>query len=590
MTGLRARPFSGARSAVFAGSIAGSVALADLVRLVRLPLLTDPDPSWAPARLLLGLGVAAAAGPAGVLAAAALGLWARDPRSSRGAEPLPLRPPLLAVLAGGAVLLGCAARLAALDRVPAWLFLDDVSLIDPALALAGSWRDFADAIRPVPFGVPKLFGTVGVAYLEVFRLALEAFGTTVFGLRFLSALAGAISLVTAALVARALLPRGGGALAALVLAGLRWHLILSRWGWNMIVLAPVVDVATLLVIRARRRSGSGAGAAAAAAGAVAGLGAHVYLSAWIAGPALAGFCLWPGARDDAPRPRIRRALLFGAGFLAAVVPLFLLREGRTIAYFARTGDHNVLRELRYRRSVEPLFAAAADALVAPWLAPDPTSRHDLPGRSRLGWILGIPALAVFVRAFVRPREELSGLLLLHAGAALAATLVAGEAGNPNGARFGYLTTVTAVAVAAGVQLLLGVVPSERRREAALAVAGLLAVAGALGARDALLVWPERQETFAGFHGSDTLIGRAAARWDEFGRVEVARGLGHSPVTIGGVRRYRLDPDPPLAPVGGRARDFRIGASGMALAPRERIVERVRDPWGRESAVILGSKR
>ena len=246
--------------------------------------------------------------------------------------------------------------------------------------------------------------------------------------------------------------------------------------------------------------------------------------------------------------------------------------------------------MRYRRSVEPLFAAAADALVAPWLAPDPTSRHDLPGRSRLGWILGIPALAVFARAFVRPREELSGLLLLHAGAALAATLVAGEAGNPNGARFGYLTTVTAVAVAAGVQLLLGVVPPERRRASALAAAGLLAVAGALGARDALLLWPERRETFAGFHASDTLIGRAAARWDEFGRVEVARGLGHSPVTIGGVRRYRLDPDPPLGPVGGRARDFRIGASGTALAPRERIVERVRDPWGRESAVVLGSKR
>jgi ABC-type nitrate/sulfonate/bicarbonate transport system permease component len=64
----------------------------------------------------------------------------------------------------------------------------------------------------------------------------------VFGVRFPSALAGAASLVTAALLGRALLPSGGGALAALILAGLRWHLILSRWAWVMIVLAPIVEI------------------------------------------------------------------------------------------------------------------------------------------------------------------------------------------------------------------------------------------------------------------------------------------------------------------------------------------------------------
>lgn len=603
MTGPRARPSRGARAAVLAGWLAGFVCLVDLVRLVRLPLLIDPDPSWAVARLLLGLGVAAAAGAGGVLAAAAFALWAADSRSCVDAAPLPFRWESLALLAAGALLAGAAARFVGLGRVPAWLFLDDVSLLDPTLALAGSWRDFSDAVRPVPFGVAKLFGTVGVVYLEGFRLALKAFGTTVFGLRFLSALAGAVSIVTAGLLARTLLPRGAGALAALVVAGLRWHLILSRWGWSMIVLVPLVDVATLLVIRARRRRGV---AAAGAAGAVAGLGAHVYLAGWVAAAALTGFCLWPcsaeptqgkpGARDDAPSARLRRALLFGAGFLLAVAPLFLFREGRAIAYFARTGDHNVLREFRYRRSVEPLFAAAADALVAPWIIPDPTPRHDLPGRSRLGWILGIPVLAVFARALLKPREEVSGLLLAHGGAALAATLVAGEAGNPNGARFAYLTTVTAVAVAAGVQLLLGAVPPARRHAAALAAVGLLAVAGALGVRDALVIWPERPETFSGFHGMDTLIGRAAARWERFGQVEVARGLGHSPVTIDGVRRYRLDPDPaptPAVPPRFNVRIVALGAAAVAPetkpAANERLVERVVAPGGRTIGLVFARK-
>lgn len=589
MNGARALPPSGARAAVIVGALAGFVAVVDLVRLTRFALLTDPEPTWAPARLLLGLGVGAAAAAAAVLAASAICFLAAAPRFQRDAVALPLRPWALAALAAAAVLLGSAARFAALDRVPDTLFLDDVSLIDPTLALTGSWSDFADAIRPVPFGVSKLFGTVGVAYLEAFRLALEVFGTTVFGLRFLSAFAGAISIVTAGLVARALLPRGGGTLAAIVLSGLRWHLILSRWGWNMIVLAPVVDVATLLLIRARRRSGPGALAAAAAAGALAGLGAHIYLAGWIAGAALGGFCLWPGASDDAPRARVRRALLFGVGFLFVVAPLFLFREGRALPYFARTGDHNVLHEVRYHRSLAPVFSVAADALVAPWIVPDPTSRQDLPGRSRLGWLLGIPLLAVLACALVRPREELSGLLLLHAGAALAATLAGGESGNPNGARFAYLTTLTAVAVAAGILRLLAAMTPSRRPVAALAAVGLLAVAGALGARDALLRWPELRETFDGFHGPDTLIGRAAARWDEFGRVEVDGVLGHSPVTIGGVRRHRLDPDPPLKPLAGRARHFHVAASGSTPAFPERVVECVRDTWGREWAVVLGAR-
>ena len=147
-----------------------------------------------------------------------------------------------------------------------------------------------------------------------------------------------------------------------------------------------------------------------------------------------------------------------------------------------------------------------------------------------------------------------------------------------------------MAIAAGIQLLLAVLTPARRPAAALAAVGLLAVGGALSARDALLVWPELRETFDGFHGADTLIGRAAARWDELGRVAVAPGLGHSPVTIGSVRRYRLDPDLlPLRPRGDGVRDFRLAASTSVPVSPGRVVERVRDLWGREWAVVIGSR-
>jgi hypothetical protein len=132
---------------------------------------------------------------------------------------------------------------------------------------------------------------------------------------------------------------------------------------------------------------------------------------------------------------------------------------------------------------------------------------------------------------------------------------------------------------------------------AIAAVGLLAVLGMLAARDALLRWPARRETFDGFHGQDTLIARAALRWSPYSvRVSIEPGLTHSGITVGGIVRYRLDPDLPRA--AGRVsvhadrlvrRTFRIAAPETLPRPDERIVERVGDAWGREWAIVLGRR-
>ncbi len=243
--------------------------------------------------------------------------------------------------------------------------------------------------------------------------------------------------------------------------------------------------------------------------------------------------------------------------------------------------------MRRTGSALPPFAAAADAIVAPWLLADPSARHDLPGRARLGWLLG-PAVAIaFARALLRPRDALSGFLLSLAIAAGAAVVAGGMADNPNGSRYAYLASPAAVAAAAGLMGLVGLVPAARRRAAAIAAVGAVAIGGALAARDALLVWPERPETFDGFHGQDTLVGRAAARWERYGAVEIEAGAFHSREAVDAVRRYRLDPEAKDAPLPGRPAQgrFRI-ARRPGLLPGERAVERVRDDWGRDWAAVV----
>jgi hypothetical protein len=564
--------------------VAGFVAAVYAVRWIRPRLLLDAEPSWAWIRLPLGLAVATFAALAGLTVAAGCLAWARRPAAAAPLEPLPFRSATFVVLTLAAIAAGTALRFAALERVPEWLWVDDLSLIRPALELSGGPSDFADSIRAVPHGVKKPYGSVGVLYLEGFRAALAAGGTTVLGVRLLSAVAGAASLVTAALLGRALLPAGGGMLTAIVLAGLRWHLIVSRWAFVMIVLAPILDIATLLLLGARRRRSV---PLALAAGVVGGVGAHVYLSAWPAGAALGLFALWPAASGETVSTRCGRAAAFALGFAACAAPLFLFREGRVGSYFARASDHNVVLEIRRTGSLRPPVDALADALVSPWLLPDPTARHDLPGRSRLGWLLGIPVAIALGRSLLRPRDALSGLLLAHAAAFLGAVVAGGQADNPNGSRFAYLSTMAAVAAAAGVLWIVGRIPPPARRAAALAAVGALAVHGALSAREALLVWPAHPETFRGFHGQDTLIGRAAARWSEYGEVEVASGLGHSPIAIEAVRAYRLDPSP--AGAARRALRVRIASPSEEAGSGERIVERVQDPWGRAWAVVLARR-
>ena len=593
LVAAESRRSSELRAATFVGGMVAFVSAVTLIRFLRPALLVDLDPSWLLPRVVLQLLVLTATVSAGGVSAAMFLLWSRDRRVLAVLQPLSFRGSSLIVVATLAVLLGTMVRFWNLERLPEPLWVDDLSLISPTLALRGDWTDFSNSVRPVPYGVRNSHGTVGVLYLEMFRKSLQFIGTSVSGIRLPSALAGALSLVTASLLGRALLPRGGGALAGLVLAGLRWHLIMSRWAWVAIALVPVLDLATLILIRARRRRSL---AAAAVSGLIAGIAAHFYLAAWIAGAALFAFAVWP--RDSADKHRLSLGVTFLVGLLGAATPLFLLREDRAAAYFSRLQDNNLLLEFRRTKSLMPALAVTADSILAPWFVADPAARHDLPRRSRLGPILGIPIAAILARSLARPREELSGFLLAHCAAAFGASVLWGQAGHPNGFRFAYLTTVTAVAASAGTLFLLSFAFRHNRRAGSMIAVGLLALAGAIGVRD-VFRWSRDRATFDAFSGERTLIGRTATRWENYGTVIVDERLTPaegSRIVIDAIRRYRLDPDGQSLVVGSapsrrsrlRApeRGFRVVPPSTTPEPEERLVEHVQDGWNRDWAIVL----
>jgi hypothetical protein len=564
------------------GSAAAFVVSIDLVRWWRPGVLFEPDRTWWRLWLLIWVGSIAAVALAGFASARLFRLFNGSRLATAPLQPLPLGRS--GFLVAAALVVGIALRMASLADPPSQ-FADEASLIAPALGLQGSIADFRHPVRAAPFGVTKPFGSVGVLYLEAFRWALSAWGPTPFGIRFLSVVGGCASLVTGVLLARSMLPAGGASLAALALAGLRWHLIMSQWGWNAVAVIPFIDVATLLLVRARARRSR---LAALAAGVVLGLGAHVYLTAWVAVAALALYGLWPFGDGEPLRKRAASTSLFGAGFAVAVIPLFVLGGPTDPPYFARVGSHNLLRELRIHRSPMPFLAATADGLKAPWFVPEPKGWADLPSRSRLGWILGIAVAVAFARSLARPQDALSALLLSHAAAGLAAAVAQGESGHPNGYRFAYLTSLTAIAVAAGGLALISAAPLTHRRVVALSAVLFLVFAGARGAVDACTSWPAAPTTFDAFKGHETLIAEAALRWRNYGGVSVETSADTLVVRSIVAQPRFLSPAPD--PAGSTAgRFFRVTAAGDASRPGERCVEHVQDRWGREWATVWGRR-
>ena len=565
-------------------ALTGFVLFVSAVRFFRPAVLFEPDLSiwqiwllmWAATLGLTALGALAAS--------AAFRAFSRSRFATGPLAPLPFRPGTLVVLALGAIGIGALVRFADLGR-PESLIADDVSLIGQTLGLHGTWSDFLRPLRAAPYGIPKPFATVGVLYLEVWRWSLRLFGTTLFGMRFVAALAASLSLVTGALLGRALLPRGGGTLVALVPTGLRWHLIMSRWSWAVaVVLIPLVDVATLLLLSARRRQRL---SLAGAAGVVCGLGAHAYLASWVAGGALALWASLPEGGSGRGRRGVARAALFCAGFAVAAGPLFLQGAPGDPAYFARTKAHNVFAEMRYQRSAFPPFTAAADALASPWFVPEPTAWADLPGRSRLGWLLGTLLAVGLGRAFLAPLGDLGGLLLAHAAAGFLSSVVQGNSGNPNGYRYVYLTVPAALAVASGALALLSALPERARRMAAVLTLGGIAIAGTIGMRDGCLRWPEARSTFDQMNGCSTRLGAAAARWSLRGPTDIEGDPSFNGIVAEGVRRYAITSEPLAAPGGAPLTPSRYLVTARAEpGAGERIVERVADPWGRACGAVL----
>lgn len=385
---------------------------------------------------LLGASLIRAVGEAAPRAASARVVWS-DSRRNQWLE-------LAAFLA--IFLLAIFLRTYRLDTIPPGIFVDETNgALDALYILEG---------RPVSPFTTGWYGTPnGYFYYmaEIFRL----FGANWYSLKLASILPALLTVPAVYLLARQLFGPLAGLSAMLLMAVSRWHLTMSRWGWNETA-PPLFQVLAfcflLRGLRDRRALDY------ALCGALLGLSQYTYLSSRLVVLTLAVFALyWCLSDASGLLWGLRRSWVgLTIAFVVAVVaaaPILVTYVTDPFAFGNRVSQVSVIEDVRAQGSYVPLIGNITDILKFFHQTGDANGRHNLPGEPMAdpftGLLFGI-GLAYAIAAW---RDQRSVLLLLWLVIGLAGSFLSTHQDSPQAYR--TLTALPAVVMLAGGTLERG---------------------------------------------------------------------------------------------------------------------------------------
>lgn len=341
-----------------------------------------------------------------VLAAPAAPSARRAPR--RAAAWLPVALLILALF----------LRLYRIDRLPPGVFIDETNAALDALKIL-------DGRTVSPFATGWFQTPTLYAYYMVglFRLL----GVHFFALKLASILPGLLTVAAAYPLARRFFGALPAALSLFILATARWHVHMSRWGWNALM-PPLFQVLVALFLlrglETRRPRDF------ALTGLALGLGQYTYLAARLIPVMVLLFLLHQllTVRGFLRRHGGNLALL-GLVSLMAFAPLGLTYLKDPFLFTNRARQVSLLNDLAAAGGAGPLWDNLLSHLRMFNDRGDANPRHNLPGAPMLDPFLGALAPLAVGYALWRWRDRRYTLLLLWIGVALLGGVLstAGEA-------------------------------------------------------------------------------------------------------------------------------------------------------------------
>src|SRR5215212_5213293 len=352
---------------------------------------------WVAALLLIVIGslLLDAVGRGSPRAATALSNWT-DSSRTRWLEAVAF----LLILA-----LAIFLRTYRLDAIPPGIYVDETNGgLDALYILEG--RDVS------PFGT-GWYGTPN-GYLYYMAGIFKLLGANWMSLKLVSLLPAILTVPAVYLLGRLMFGPLAGLSAMLLMAVSRWHLSMSRWGWNETAPPLFQVLAIFFLIRGLRDRRA---LDYALSGLLTGLSIYTYLSARLAAATLLLYILyWIFSDPSGIRSAMRRSglglVILAVAAMVAVAPIAVTYITDSFTFNNRVSEISVFRDIRDQGSLAPLTENISDILKFFHQTGDLQGKHNLPGEPMTDPITGLLFAVGVAYAILNWRDQRHILLLI----------------------------------------------------------------------------------------------------------------------------------------------------------------------------------
>lgn len=308
--------------------------------------------------------------------------------------------------------LALGVRTYRLDEIPSALYVDETNAALDALYLLEG--------RPVsPFATGWYETPNG--YIYYMAGLFKLFGANYWTLKAASLIPALLTIPAVFFLGRYLFGSLAGLAAMFLLAISRWHMTLSRWGWNELMPPLFQTVATLLLMRGLRERRA---LDYAVGGLISGLMIYTYLSSRLALLTLALFALyWLLTDSDGPVAALNRhatgLLLFALAALVAMAPLLVTYATHPFLFFNRSAEISIFNEVTQTGSWQPFWENLWRHVQLFYQFGDPVGRQNLPGEPQTDPVTGTLLAIGLAYGLFAWRDRRRGLLWIWLVVALA---------------------------------------------------------------------------------------------------------------------------------------------------------------------------
>lgn len=379
--------------------------------------------------LLVGAWLVGAAGRAAPRAATELGFWS-DTRRTRWLE----MSAFLLIFA-----LAIFLRTYRLDSLPPGIYVDETNgALDALYILEG--RDAS------PFGTGWYQTPNG--YIYYMAAMFGWLGANWTSLKLVSLIPAILTIPAVYLLARLLFGPFTGLAAMLLIAVNRWHLSMSRWGWNETAPPLFQVLAFYFLIRGLRERRA---LDYALSGFLSGLAVYTYLSSRLAVATLALYIVYWFWSDPAGwRVALRRSgigiLITVFAFFVVIAPIGVTYATSPFLFTNRVSEISVLNDVRQQGDLTPLIQNIGDILKFFHQTGDHQGKHNLPDEPMTDPVTGLLFAIGVAYAILGWRDQRRMLLLVWLVIGLAGSYLSSHHESPQSYR--ALTALPAVIIMA----------------------------------------------------------------------------------------------------------------------------------------------